>query len=118
MRTLLVKGEDGDGRPIKKINFFVIPQLLSVSGSTLGRIGYDLKLDYISDFDPYGFMSKEISDILMYHYYRSNCGEYHYLPSPVKGNLFFVPTNQRFINQQSLLNRIAQSFDIRFCAVV
>lgn len=77
LRTLLIKEEDGAGVKIKKINFFVIPQLAGLIGGNLGRITYDLKIDYVTEVDTYGFMSKEIDSILKRHYFRPSYGQYH-----------------------------------------
>lgn len=112
LRTMVVK----ENKP--KINFFVIPHLTGMQGHNLGDINFDLKIDYITDFDTYGFMSKEIDSILKLHYFKRHRGDYYNIQSPHTGQLQFVPTSQRFTNQQSIINRVAQSFNIKFCAIV
>ena len=120
LKSILIKDQTATstGPFIKKINFYIVPQLLGITGHNLGSLQYDLKVDYVTDYDIYGFISKEINSILEHHYFKPNCGEFFNLTSPTKGNLFFVPTQGRFINQDSILNRIAQSFDIKFCSIV
>jgi len=118
LRTILITEKDIDDRAIKKINFFIIPQLMGLTGHNMGSINFDLKIDWVSEYDTYGFMSKEIDGILKKHYFRPNCGEFHIIDTHTYGNLYFVPTQSRYINQQSVLNRIAQTFNIRFCSIV
>ena len=117
LKSILINENDSTGLPIKKINFYIIPQLVGVNGNNLGSIVYDLKIDYMADFDTYGFMSKEIDSIVKQHYFKKHRGDYYNIITPTS-NLFYVPTNERFLNQGSLLNRIAQTFNIRFCSLV
>jgi hypothetical protein len=119
LRTVLIKEKTSNDDLIGKIKFFVIPQLVGIQGSNLGSINYDLKVDYMTDFDTYGFMSKEIDSILKRHYFKRFKGDYYWIHGPYNNsNLFFVPTVARVLNQSSLLNRIAQSYKIRFCSLI
>jgi hypothetical protein len=119
LRTVLIKEKTSNDELIGKIKFFVIPHLTGIQGSNLGSINYDLKVDFVADFDTYGFMSKEIDSILKRHYFKKFKGDYYYINGPDNySNLFFIPTNSRVLNQASLLNRIAQSYRIRFCSLV
>jgi hypothetical protein len=113
-----MKETDSTGVPIKKINFYVIPHIINIEGSSLGTITYDLKVDYVSGIDIYGFMSKEIDSILNRHYFKKHRGDWFNMNSPMGSGLFFVPKQKRFINQASLLNRIAQTYSVRFCSLV
>ena len=117
LKSILIRDVDSTGTPIKKINFYIIPQLAGVNGNNLGSIVYDLKIDYLTDFDTYGFMSKEIDSIVKLHYFKKHRGDYYNIATPTT-SLFFVPVNERFLNQGSLLNRIAQTFNVRFCSLV
>lgn len=117
MRTMLVKTENTTGIELPKINFFIIPHIFKINEGNFGSIFFDLKLDYVTDFDTYGFMSKEIDSILKNHYYRPCCGKYHSVKSS-HTELFFIPETQRILNQESIINRISQIFNIRFCKLV
>lgn len=118
LKSILINERDtSTGELIKKINFYIIPHMVAVNGNNLGSIVYDLKIDYMGDFDTYGFMSKEIDGIVKQHYFKKHRGDYYNIATPTS-SLFFVPTNERFLNQGSLLNRIAQTFNIRFCSLV
>lgn len=117
LKSILIQDKDSTGEPIKKINFYIVPQLMGVNGNNLGSIIYDLKIDYLGDFDVFGFMSKEIDGIVKQHYFKKHRGDYYNITTPTT-SLFFVPTNERFLNQGSLLNRIAQTFNVRFCSLV
>lgn len=117
MRSLLVKDANSTGVTIPKINFYIIPHILEVEKGNMGSILYDVKIDYVTDFDTYGFMSKEIDSILKLHYYRKFPGEFHSVKS-THTNLYFIPEKERFLNQESIINRIAQLFNIRFCKLI
>ena len=82
IKTLLIKEENTTGAIIPKINFFIIPHFVQINEGNLGDIWYDLKIDYVTDYDTYGFMSKEIDSILKLHYYRKYPGEYHSVKTP------------------------------------
>lgn len=114
--TLLIK-QQNTTEVIPKINFFVIPHIIQIDKGNFGSIFFDLKIDYVTDFDTYGIMSKEIDSLLKLHYFRTCPGEHHYITSQ-HTNLYFLPKSERVLNQDSLLNRLSQLFDIRFCKLV
>lgn len=118
LRSILIKEEDILGQPIKKINFYIVPRLNILNGHSFGHFIFDLLIDYVADYDSFGFMSKEISSILNRHYYGKECGQFHSIETLDNGKLWFVPTQQRVLNQESVLNRIAQTFQIKWCRLV
>jgi hypothetical protein len=78
---MLVKTENTTGVELPKIKFFIIPHILKINKGNLGSIFFDLKIDYVVDYDTYGFMSKEIDSIIKLHYYRPFPGQYHSVKS-------------------------------------
>jgi hypothetical protein len=106
--------------PTRKIQFYVVPTVTGiVGGSTLGDVEFDLRVYYVCDYDIYGFMSKEIDNILMNHYYKPTHGDYYGVNTPIT-QLWFKPTNQELPvpNNDSILNRIVQKHQIKYCKLI
>ncbi len=106
--------------PIKKIQFYVVPTVTGiVGGSTLGDVEFDLRVYYVCDYDIYGFMSKDIDNILMNHYYKPTHGDYYGVHTPIT-QLWFKPTSQELPvpNSDSILNRIVQKYQIKYCKLI
>jgi hypothetical protein len=72
LKTLLLS--DTVANPV---NFFVVPQITNLEGNHLGTLKYVVDVDYNSDFDMYGYIGDEISQIIKLLYYRKRAGDFY-----------------------------------------
>lgn len=117
LKTLIVKQKSIPDTIIPKVKFFVIPHIYQIDKGNFGSILYDVKIDYMTSYDAQGLISKEIDYIIKQHYFKQCPGQVYSIISP-HTKLHFIPTTQRILNQESILNRISQVFNIRFCNLV
>ncbi len=63
LKSILINSEPEGDLP-QKINFYVIPKCDSITGNIMGSLTYSLDIDYVADFDVYGFIADEVSSIV------------------------------------------------------
>lgn len=110
LKTLLISDEYQ-----KKCNFYVVPRVDLLNGNRAGTLKYTVDVDYNSDFDIYGYIAAEISELLKLLYYRKVSGDFHYMTLPDDRKIFFVPESINKIANGAILGRIKHSFNIRGC---
>jgi len=111
LKTLLVTDDS-----VKKFSYFVTLSEGNTTGnSSQGMMEILIDVDYDTDVDTYGYISREISTILKMLYYKARAGDYHYLDRSGK-KLFFVPNViERYSNRDSILGRIRHRINVRSC---
>ena len=117
LATLFYTSDLPSGYPTKRIHFYVVPNIASTSRNVLGTINYDIYIDYDNEYDVYGIMSKEISQILMKHYYRErNLPYYNIITNDYQ--MYFVPNRIQILNDSNTkFHRIQHYYNIRVCEV-
>lgn len=110
LKTFLIT----DKRSSSKIRFFVVPQVKTIQGNFLGTLTYNISIDYISQYDPYGFIADEINQIIKLLYYKKRSGNYYHFDVEGK-QFFFVPNTITPIDSGAILNRIYHTYSVRAC---
>ena len=117
LATLFRTSDLPDGYPAERIYFYVVPFISSTSQNVVGTIYYDVIIDYNTEYDVYSIMSKEISQIVMNHYYRRR-NTPHYNIKQDGYEMYFVPNNMKILdNTNTLFHRIWQYYNVRVCSV-
>ena len=81
IRSILLTDSPDPNPNVPKANFFVVPILKGTGEQALGNMSYEVRIYYNVDYDVYGFLSKEIDQILTNHYYKSCRGDHFHLNS-------------------------------------
>lgn len=98
---------------VNKLHFFVIPYIGTLTGSFLGTLRYIIDVDYETDYDVYGYIADEISELLKLMYWKALYP--HQLTTSTNRKLFFVPNNIQQLSNGTILSRIKHFIDIRGC---
>lgn len=113
LKTLLLNENPSNPHPV---NFFVVPQITGLNGNHLGTMNYVVDVDYNSDFDFYGYIGDEISQIIKMLYYRKRSGDFYNLALSDARKIFFVPEGiDEIKNGGAILGRIKHRFNLRGC---
>lgn len=97
-----------------KFNFFVVPFIESLLGNVKGTLQYVVNVDYNSDYDVYGYIADEISELIKLMYYKKS-GNYYTLTIADNRKFFFVPATIEQFSNGAILGRIKHRFNIRGC---
>lgn len=106
--TSIVEEED-------RVNFFVVPQISLLTGNHLGSVTYDILVDYNSDYDVYGAVADEVSQIIKLMYYKKRSGDYYNMKTTDGRPLFFMPTSIEAIRNDAILGRIKHKYIVKGC---
>lgn len=96
------------------INLYIAPTISNISGNIMGQLTYNISIDYMSTFDPYGFIAEEISLIIKKLYQRQQCGQYYNIKTDTN-HMFFVPSNINYVDSGSVIKRILHVYTVRAC---
>lgn len=102
-------------RTAKKINFFIIPQIINVIGSYINDITYYVNIDYVKEYDPYNFIADELNQLIRKLYFKETCGDYYYYEEEYRKFQFVPKTTLNINTPGAIISRIRQDFIIKSC---